>query len=130
MSKQQPEYILQKQVCTYLCAAYPNVLFMSDTIAAIGLTIPQQVRNKHVQKTGFHCPDLIIFKPNSIYNGCFIELKAKDIYKKDGVTLLSNPHVEAQKNTIDKLLRLGYFAAFAVGFDSAKKLIDHYMLIK
>jgi hypothetical protein len=128
-SKQQPEYALQKQVCAYLRAVYPNVLFMSDTIAATRLTIPQQVRNKAIQKTDFHCPDLLIFKKNSIYSGCFLELKAKDIYRKDEVTLLSNPHVEAQKRTIDELLSNGYFAAFAVGFEQAKNLIDHYMKI-
>ena len=127
--KQQPEYALQKKVCAYLRDVYPNVLFMSDTIAAIRLTKPQQGRNKAIQKENFHCPDIILFKKNSIYCGCFLELKAKDIYRKDGVTLLSNPHVEAQKRTIDELLSNGYFAAFAVGFEQAKNLIDHYMKI-
>ena len=127
--KQQPEYILQTQVCAYLRAAYSDVLFMSDTIAAVRLTIPQQVRNAKLQKKGFKCPDILVFKPNGLFKMLFLELKAKDIYKKNG-ELLKNEHVEAQFETIKQLNSLGYFASFAVGFDEAKKIIDDYMKIK
>jgi hypothetical protein len=82
-----------------------------------------------VQKEGFHCPDLLIFKPNGVFHALFIELKAKDIYKKNG-ELLKNDHVEAQLKTIKELSALGYSAHFAVGFDEAKRLIDDYMKIK
>lgn len=129
MKHQHPEYNIQVMICQYLNIAYPNVMFMSDTIANIKLAIPQQVRNKAIQKQGFKCPDLIIFKPNSIYHGLFIELKATNIYKKDGM-LLKNEHVEGQAKTIEGLNQLGYCAKFAIGFDEAKEVIDWYMRIK
>ena len=124
--KQQPEFQLQKQVCQYLNVQFPEVLFLSDTIASLYLTVPQKVRNKSIQKNGFHCPDLIIFKPNSKYKGLFIELKVKSPYKKDG-TLRKDEHLENQQRTIFELQKLGYFAVFAVGFDEAKKIIDEYL---
>jgi len=125
--KQQPEYNLQTQITQYLELQYPNVLFISDTIAFLKLTIPQQVRNKKIQKRGFKCPDLLILEPNNKYTGLFIELKAKDIYKKNSNELLKNEHVEEQARYIDILNKKGYFATFGIGFESCKKIIDNYM---
>jgi len=126
MKKEQPEYILQKQVCSYLNSQYNKVLYLSDTIASIKLTFGQMNRNKAIQKEGFKTPDLLILHPNKEYHGLFIELKAKTIYKKDG-TLLKNDHVEAQLETIKQLNKLGYYATFCIGFDNTKAVIDEYM---
>ena len=126
MRKAQPEFDLQVLICNYIKLKYPDLLFMTDTIASVKLTIPQQVRNKKIQKENFHCPDLLIFQPKGMWHGLFLELKAKNIYKKDG-TLLKNDHVEAQATTLLQLNYLGYYAAFAVGFDEAKLIIDKYM---
>jgi hypothetical protein len=126
MRKAQPEFDLQVLICKYIKLKYPDLLFMSDTIASVKLTIPQQVRNKKIQKEDFHCPDLLIFQPKGMWHGLFLELKAKNIYKKDG-TLLKNDHVEAQATTLLQLNDLGYYTDFAVGFDEAKFIIDRYM---
>jgi len=127
--KQQPEYSLQKQVTAYLRLQYPQTLFMSDTIAAVRLTIPQQVRNKSIQKSDFHCPDLIIFEPKGCFHVLFIELKAKSPYKKSG-ELLKDEHLESQQQTIYLLNGLGYYAQFAWTFEMAKEIIDNYMNLK
>ena len=124
--KQQPEFTLQKQVCNYLRLQYPNVLFMSDTIASLKLTVGQMARNKAIQKAGFHCPDLLIFEPRVFYKGLFIELKAKNIYKLNG-ELLKNEHVENQAKTIEILNKKGYKSHFAIGFEEAKTIIDNYL---
>ena len=124
--KNQPEYHLQVLVCKYLRVQYPDILFMSDTIAQVKLTIPQQSRNKAIQKNRFKCPDLIIFEPNEKYNGLFIELKASTPYKKDG-TLLSNEHNELQEETMAKLRAKGYYACFAWDFGQVVKLIKDYL---
>jgi len=125
--KQQPEYKLQTQVCEYLERQYPKVLFLSDTVASVKLTFAQQNRNKKIQKHGFKCPDLIILQPKDKFHGLFIELKAKSPFKKDGITLLSNEHVEDQAKTLIALLQKGYFATFAWSFEMAKKIIDTYL---
>jgi len=125
--KQQPEYKLQTQVCEYLERQYPKVLFLSDTVASVKLTFAQQNRNKKIQKHGFKCPDLIILHPNDKFHGLFIELKAKSPFKKDGVTLLSNEHIEEQNSTLNELLSKGYFATFAWSFEMAKEIIDNYL---
>lgn len=126
MPKHQPEYHLQCQVCSYLEWQYPNVLFLTDTIAAIKLTLPQQVRNKKVQKKGFKCPDLTVFHPAGDYAGLFIELKAETPYKKDG-TLKKNEHLEGQAETMRKLTERGYQCHFAWSFEQCKDIIDNYL---
>tara|TARA_R110000782_G_scaffold215540_1_gene303215 strand:+ start:163 stop:546 length:384 start_codon:yes stop_codon:yes gene_type:complete len=123
------EYLLQKEVCKFLDLNYPKVLYMSDTIANIKLTIPQQARNKAIQKEGFKCPDLIIFEPKGIHNGLFIELKIKSPYKKNG-ELLKNKHLQDQQKTMDDLRRIGYLCVFAWNIENIKKLIISYLNLK
>ena len=129
MSKKQPEYHLQCQVCNYLEWQYPNVLFMTDTIAAVKLTLPQQVRNKKVQKNGFKCPDLTVFHPTGDYAGLFIELKAETPYKKDG-TLKKNEHLEGQAATMRDLESKGYQCHFDWSFEQCKDIIDEYLKLE
>ena len=126
MSKKQPEFELQKSICKWLDLQYPNLLYLSDTIASVKLTIPQQVRNKAIQKKGFKCPDLLILQPNDIYHGLFIELKIKSPYKKDG-TLLKDEHLEEQQKTIKDLNLKGYFSCFSWGFEMTKDIINKYL---
>src|SRR5688572_10185738 len=97
--KKQPEYELQKQVCKWLQLQYPDVLFMTDSIAAVKLTLPQAARNKAVQKPNFKCPDLIIFEPNKDFKGLFIELKINSPYTKHGL-LKKCDHLKAQQKTM------------------------------
>lgn len=120
------EYNLQKTVCTYIALQYPKVLFLSDTIASVRLTIPQQVRNKKIQKDGFKCPDLLILEPRKGYSGLFIELKTKSPYKKNG-ELYKNEHLEGQQKTINELNSKGHKAVFAWEFESIQKIIDDYL---
>lgn len=121
-----PEYHLQNQVCAYLNLQYPNVLFLSDSVAFVKLSMPQAVRNKAIQKDGFKCPDLIILEPKGNYHGLFIELKVKSPFKKDG-TIYKNEHLEGQQKTILELQKKGYLAGFCTGFQEAKETIDLYM---
>jgi hypothetical protein len=120
-----PEYELQKSVCKYLNLKYPNVLYMSDTIANVKLNMMQAVRNKAIQKDGFKCPDLLIFYPNGTYCGLFIELKVKSPYKLNG-ELKKDPHLQGQQSTINTLNLIGYKALFCTGIDEAIKTIDEY----
>jgi hypothetical protein len=119
------EYHLQKQVCQYLEFQYPNVLFLSDTIANLRLSLPQAVRNKGIQKQGFRCPDLIILCPKDEWHGLLIELKIETVFNKKGE--LKSQHLKEQKKSLIELGMYGYCASFAVGFDEAKQLIDNYL---
>ncbi len=138
------EYQLQKEVCRYLSLRYPDVLFLSDTIGNVKLTMLQAARNKAIQKYGFACPDLLILQPNKEYKGLFIELKIKSPFKKDGtlkkqlvkkykqvgnrkVIVSESDHLEEQQKAIDKLNSLGYKALFAWDVVSICKLIDSYL---
>ena len=69
------EYELQKSVARYLSYQYPDVDFLSDTIASVKLTERQAGRNKLVQKNGFKCPDVLILEPRNGFSGLFIEKK-------------------------------------------------------
>ena len=120
------EYNLQKQICEYLNVQYPGILYLSDTVASVKLSIIQAVRNKAIQKSGFSCPDLLILQPNKRFSGLFIELKIKSPYKQNG-DLLKSDHLERQQKAIKKLNYLGYYATFSTGFDETKQIIDNYM---
>jgi len=61
------------------------------------------------------------------YGGLFIELKAegRKVFKKSG-EVLKNETLQNQYETIQRHLQSGYYAAFAIGFNHAKKIIDEY----
>ncbi len=120
------EYDLQVSVCKWLDLKYPKVLYMSDTVASLKLTMGQAMRNKKIQKDGFKTPDLIIFEPRGKYHGLFIELKIKSPFKKNG-ELYKSDHLEGQQKTINDLNELGYLAAFSTGFDETIEIIQDYM---
>lgn len=139
-----PEYHLQCQISQYLTLQYPDVEFMSDTVAFLGLTAPQKARNKKIQKSNFRCPDLLILEPSKGYAGLFIELKVESPFTKNGdlkkqkvnvyktiagrrVVVDSYNHLEEQQKTIDRLNAKGYKALFSWGFDMTKKIIDDYL---
>lgn len=126
MSKAQPEFQLQALLSNYISIQYPNVLFLSDTVASLKLTVPQSVRNTKIQKKGFKTPDLMIFEPKGKYHGLFIELKVETPFKKNG-ELKKSEHLEAQQKSINDLKKLGYYACFSWGFENTKKLIDAYL---
>jgi len=120
------EYSLQKQICKWLQYQHRSVLFLSDTIAAVKLTIPQGARNKAIQKEGFKTPDLLILQPNDKYHGLFIELKIESPYKKNG-ELKSSEHLEGQLKSIEQLKERGYYATFSWSFSMTTKIINDYL---
>lgn len=128
--KKQPEFELQVDVCRYLSYQYPDVFFMSDTIASLKLTPAQANRNKKIQKSGFSCTDLLILEPRNGYSGLFIELKVKTPFKKNGEIKASvNNHLKNQLETIKKLNEKGYKALFSWSFDMTKDIIDNYLKV-
>lgn len=122
------EFDLQVAVCEYLSYQYPDVQFMSDTIASLKLTAMQASRNKKIQKNGFKLPDLCIFESRNGFHGLFIELKIKTPFKKDGsIKASANDHLKGQMETIELLNQKGYKAIFSWGFDMTKEIIDAYL---
>lgn len=115
---------LQIQVCQYIKLQYPDAIFFSDA-SGIRLTIGQAVKAKKM-RSGRAIPDIFIAHPNNKYHGLFLELKADAIYNKKGV--LKTSHLQEQEQMIERLKLKGYYACFAIGFDSTKYLIDDYFL--
>lgn len=124
--KKQPEFELQAQICRYLRLQYPNVVFLSDTVASVKLTMGQATRNKQLQKSGFKIPDLLILEPNKEFAGLMIELKIESPFKLNG-QIKTNKHLEGQEKSIEILKKKGYYACFIWDFESAKNLIDKYL---
>lgn len=112
-------------MCRYLSLQYPDVLYLSDTIASVKLTKPQAARNKLIQKSGFKCPDLLILEPRNGKSGLMLELKAESPYKKTG-ELKTSEHLEGQQMTLEQLRRKGYDAKFVWDFEMAMKAIKDY----
>lgn len=118
------EFDLQIAVTKYLKYQYPNILFRSD-LGGIRLTQGLATKAKKIQhSTGF--PDLFIYYPSKGYNGLAIELKTKEVLKKDG-TLKKSEHLAQQQKVLDYLNEKKYYASFAVGFDEARTIIDDYL---
>lgn len=134
------EYSLQVAVCRYLNLKYPQLLFLSDTVANVKLTPAQGGRNAAIQKRDFSCPDIIIFQPNQKYNGLFMELKVNSPYnrdgtlrkqkvvvKKGGIVVDEYDHLEEQARAMRMLRDRGYWADFVWSLDEAMRIIDKYM---
>ena len=120
------EYKLHKSICNYIKMQYPFVIFTSDA-SGIRLTIGN-AKKMLALKANCKIPDLLILEPKGGFNGLILEIKKEGakVYKKDG-GLYSNPHLNAQQETLDRLTVKGYYADFVIGFDQAKYVIDSYM---
>lgn len=123
----QTEKELTKQICLYIKAQYPSVYFFTDPSGMFqkswaAKTMLKNNRSKHAQL------DLIILHSVGAYKGCMIELKreSENLYKKDKLTFASK-HLEDQFNSITCLIKNGYFAAFGIGFEKTKNIIDLYL---
>ena len=122
------EYELQKAIARYLSYQYPDVLFMSDTIASLKLTKTQAIRNKLIQKNDFKTPDILILEPRNGFCGLFIELKLVTPFKKDGeIKASQEDHLLKQHECLLKLTSKGFKAQFSWGFDMTKQIIDEYL---
>lgn len=122
------EFDLQVAVSKYLSYQYPEVLFMSDTIANLKLTPMQAGRNKKIQKVGLKLPDLLILEPRNGQSGLFIELKLETPFKKDGsIKASANDHLKGQMESLWELSKKGYKACFSWSFEMTKNIIDEYL---
>lgn len=122
----RPEERIHFQVCDYMKVQYPKVFFISES-SGLRVSPGMAAKLKRTRSNHVHL-DLYILEPKGKYHGLILELKAKEIYKKNKPTeLLKNDHVEQQAETIKKLNEKGYKASFALSFVEAKKIIDAYL---
>lgn len=124
------EESIQRRVSTYIKSTYPGVEFHSDYAAGLHLT-ENQAKIRKSLNSGRGWSDMFIAKPSRGYHGLFLELK------KDGVAiyvtkgprkgeLVASEQIEIEAAFLKKMNDEGYLARFAVGFESAKKIIDWY----
>lgn len=122
---------MQRRVATYLRREYPGVEFHSDYAAGLKLT-ENQARIRKSLNSGRGWSDMFIAEMSRGYGGLFIELK-KDgvsIYCKTGPRkgqLVASEQIEIEAAFIQRMLKKGYCARFAVGYDNAVALIDWYL---
>lgn len=119
------EYQLSSSIATYLKLQYPDVVYHFDPVG-VNLSKAQAGKMKAIQHDRGY-PDLFIARSNKYYHGLYLELKVVSPYLKDGKTLKRNEHLEQQNRIHDKLRKSGYKADFIIGFDQAKRVIDHYL---
>jgi hypothetical protein len=120
------EAILHEQVCSYLKLQYPSVLFRTD-MGGVRL-MPGQARKQARLQAGRSWPDIMVAEPRKGYHGMFLELKREGttIWLRDG-SLTINKHIREQMDLLILLAAKGYNAQMVVGFESAKRAIDHYL---
>ena len=115
---------IQIEIFSYLAVKYPHVLAISEP-SGVRVSMGLARKLKRLRSPHTHL-DIYVMSPRGRYHGLIIELKAKNIYKKNG-ELLKNDHLEDQQRTIDTLNKEGYYATFAVGYTEAINLIDNYL---
>ena len=124
--RHKPEQSLSSKVAYYLKRQYPKIEFRFDLIAdfKMPMKMAMAIKRKYLHRVGY--PDLFIAECRNGYGGLYLELKATNIYKKDG-SLRKNEHLEEQAKMHEKLRKSGYKAEFAVGYDEAVRIIDEYL---
>ena len=127
--KQQPEYHLQCQFVRWMTLQHRGVMVFSDTAAHIAKTVIQQARANKLQTPGEKWPDVFVAQPSGEYAGLYLEFKAETPFKKDGVTLLKNPHTEAQSATMERLRLKGYKCEFVWRLEQAQEIVNKYFSI-
>lgn len=120
----RPEERTQIELFKYLSLQYPHVMAISEP-SGLRVSMGLAGKLKRMRSNHTHC-DVYILYPSKGYHGMVMELKAKNIYKKNG-ELLKDEHLHQQQKTIDDLNRLGYKALFACSLDEAIKNIDEYL---
>ena len=120
------EATVQLHLAQYLKLQYPRVLFRSDYASGLKLTIAQAKRHKSLQ-SGRAWPDIFIAEPRGGYHGLFIEVKRDGtrLYLRNGEP--ATPHIAEQAEVLNQLRLRGYQAAFGVGFEETKDMIDAYL---
>jgi hypothetical protein len=125
--KMKPEEILKRALTRWLSLQYPNLIWRYDVAADIKMNVGQARKSKalHGHQRGF--PDLMIFRPAGEWCGLALELKAENVRlrKKDGTW--ASEHLREQAEMLRRLVDEGYCAAFAIGFDDARKKIQYYL---
>lgn len=148
---------LQVAVARYLVAEYPDVIFHSDFGSGAKLRPYQAKIQKMQNGGRRAWPDLFIAcprvgtlkfgpfiteyngkgdvknirqdvtAPETIRFGLFLELKREGtrIYKKNGG--FASDHIREQYMVLEELRERGYEAKFAIGFNEAVNIIDHYL---
>jgi hypothetical protein len=123
------EFLEHKQVCSYIRFQHPDAIFFSD-LSGIKMSIGL-AKKMSVLKSSKGIPDLFIAEPRGSYHGLFIEMKktGENIFQKDLVTPVS-VHVTEQIQMLQRLREKGYYAKFAIGFNDAVSIINHYFNLK
>ncbi len=124
--RHKPEQSLSSKIAHYLSYKYPDVIYRFDLIAdyKMNFKVAMAIKRKYLHRVGY--PDLFIAECRDGYGGLYLELKATNIYKKDG-SLRKNEHLEEQAKMHEKLRKSGYRVEFAVGYDEAVRIIDEYL---
>lgn len=130
MQKWDSEQQIHVRFASHIRREYPGIIFRTDFAAGIKLPIWLAKRQKAMQyKRGF--PDIFIYQPAIIngveYHGMAIELKKKDerLKKLDGTW--ASDHIAEQFGMLTELKAQGYFVTFAVGYDEATAVLEHYL---
>jgi hypothetical protein len=123
----QLEFEYQCTIAEYLSLKYPDVLFQTEALSNVKLSIPQAVRLKRLNKFKAAMPDIIILKPSGMFHGLCIEMKTESPFRKDG-KIKSRDLLRRQLKTLLTLKDLGYRAMFCWSIEMAQNAIDDYLL--
>jgi len=129
---------LHKQICDYLKAQHPKVIFNTDT-SGIKLTIGQAKQAKELRSdSGF--PDITIYEIGfGMFHGLFLEVKKETPFKKNGELkkMIRYEYIKGVKIPYDHLLRQnemhkrlrkrGFKVEFTWTFEMTKSIIDDYL---
>ena len=124
----KPEQLLSTRVANYLQRSYKDIMYRFDIGADVPLPPHIAKRSKALHgrwSKGY--PDLFLAQCTKNYGGLYLELKAVNIFRADGKTLLKSEHLYRQ-NYIHMILRkAGYKCMFCINYDDCIKKIRKYL---
>ena len=112
-------------LCTYTRLQYPKAIFNVD-LSGLKMTMGQAMKVKRLRSSRAF-PDFVMYEPRGDYKGFFLELKREGEKLTNNSGEWKNEHIAEQSQMIQDLVARGYYANFAVGFESAKMQLDRYM---
>lgn len=120
----------QRELCIWIKAKYPNVLY---TVDLAGMSLTKAQRTVHSTRCKRGCPDLMFQEwLFDHYCGLAIEFKrtGESVTLKDGSLITAGKkgqHLKEQLEYIKGLRSKRWVAGFVIGIEDAKKVISAYL---
>jgi hypothetical protein len=126
MTGLKPEERVQYALVQWFQMQYPRKLWFTNILSGGMYLTPRQGRKFKLLGAPRKFPDFYVDEPVGKYHGLRIEIKkdGERLKKRNGEW--ASEHIKEQSEMLERYRERGYYADFAIGFDQAKQIVEHY----